>query len=63
MKLIIEIKLGNDTMRNNQQVKESLLSSRVIGQTGSEDYIVGECGALRDCNGNVIGTWRVASRG
>lgn len=59
MKLIIEIELGNDAMRNNQDVKECLLSSRLIGQTGSEDYTVGETGKLQDCNGNVVGNWRV----
>lgn len=59
MKLIIEIELGNDAMRNNQDVKDCLLKSRVIGQTGVEDYSVGEKGKLRDVNGNTVGSWKV----
>ena len=59
MKLVIEIELGNDAMRNNMDVRECLLSSRLIGQTGSEDYTMGEHGTLRDCNGNVVGLWTV----
>lgn len=59
MKLVIEINLNDSSMKDNLQVKESLLSSRLVGQTGNEDYIVGECGILRDCNGNATGSWRV----
>jgi len=59
MKLIIEIELGNDAMRNNLDVKDCLLRSRVIGQGGCEDYTVGESGKLYDINGNPVGSWRV----
>ncbi|HEY9657278.1 MAG TPA: hypothetical protein V6C65_02355 [Allocoleopsis sp.] len=62
MKLIIEIDLGNDAMRNNQDVKECLLRSRLIGQEGCEDYAVGESGKLYDINGNSVGTWRVRDK-
>lgn len=57
MKLVIEIDLNNDAMRNNRQVKDCLLSSRLIGQTGCEDYAEDEHGSLKDSNGNVIGNW------
>jgi hypothetical protein len=59
MKLIIEIELGNDAMRNNQHVKECLLNSRMLAPESLEDYHVGECGALYDTNGNKVGFWKV----
>lgn len=63
MKLLIEIELGNDAMRNNLDVKDCLLRSRCIGQTGSEDYTVGESGNLSDVNGNTVGKWKVVRSG
>jgi hypothetical protein len=62
MKLIIEIELGNDAMRNNQDVKDCLLRSRLVGQTGCEDFSVGEQGKFYDVNGNCVGSWRVREK-
>jgi hypothetical protein len=58
-RLIIEIELGNDAMLNNKDVERCLLHSRMLAQTGTEEYETGEGGKLFDINGNSVGSWRV----
>jgi hypothetical protein len=56
-RLIIEIELGNEAMKNAQHVERCLTHSRLLA--GDEDYAAGENGNLRDENGNTVGSWRV----
>lgn len=58
MKLHIDIELGNEEMQTGNDVMKAIRSSRLSG-TEPEYFSVGECGKIRDTNGNVVGEWVV----
>lgn len=60
MKFKLEIELGNDAMKDSNDVGEALLSvrTRLSGYPNAFDYGFDE-GEIKDANGNAIGKWEV----
>jgi hypothetical protein len=58
MRFVLAIDLGNDAMVNGKDVREAILNSRAMAGY-DEAYKAGEAGAIRDRNGNRVGSWHV----
>lgn len=61
MKFILEINLGNDAMREAQDVGHALerVAERLFGRAGREELGIGDDGPIRDLNGNAVGRWEI----
>lgn len=64
MKLIINIEMGNAAFGEdaNDRGQEANRILRSLGGKISEGIEKGDCGTLRDYNGNKVGTWKVTKR-
>jgi|HubBroStandDraft_6_1064221.scaffolds.fasta_scaffold4612975_1 hypothetical protein len=55
-KLVIEIEFGNEAMQRYAQAR---IAINECVKTGALKPAVGDCGKLRDVNGNTVGKWEV----
>lgn len=58
MKIVIEIRLGNEAMRTAHDVLTAVTSA-MSREDSSRDLRHGWWGTLRDLNGNTVGEWKV----
>lgn len=62
MKFRLEIKLGNEAMRDFADISQALIGmARKFDMRHNADVEIGQwdTSALRDSNGNIVGQWEI----